>query len=226
MGADLRLILFDVDGTLVDSQASILAVIAVAFRTIRHAAPDRETVLGIVGLFLDRAVDHLVPDLDRDAKAAWVAAYKTAYFEARTKANSAEYTPLYLGARAMLDALKARDHLLLGVATGKSKRGLDAVLAAHGLERYFVTLQVADHHPSKPHPSMVLAAMAETEVGPDATVMIGDTRFDMNMARAARIPAIGVSWGYHPAASLGADHVIEAFEDLPAVLDTLWDTGR
>ena len=176
MGADLRLILFDVDGTLVDSQASILAVIAVAFRTIRHAAPDRETVLGIVGLFLDRAVDHLVPDLDRDAKAAWVAAYKTAYFEARTKANSAEYTPLYLGARAMLDAHfvdrrigrsgkghgQRIHHLLLrGPFRGHGHGHLMAGQYQHGFCRGFHTVpvqcntepaRVFDHRAVRPEP--------------------------------------------------------------------------
>ena len=111
----------------------------------------------------------------------------------------------------------------MGVATGKSRRGLDHVLEAHGLRRFFVTEQVADHHPSKPHPSMVQAALAETGVAPEDAVMIGDTSFDIDMGRAAGVRTVGVGWGYHGAGRLErADIVIDAFSALPAALETVW----
>ena len=114
----------------------------------------------------------------------------------------ANEAPLYPGARDCLDALRPRDDLLLGVATGKSRRGLDAMIEHHDLRGYFVSLRTADTHPSKPHPEMLLAACADAGVDPSEAVMIGDTEFDMDMARAAGTAAIGVGWGYHPAEAL------------------------
>jgi phosphoglycolate phosphatase len=107
------------------------------------------------------------------------------------------------------------------VATGKSQRGLDALIEAHEL-RCFVTRQCADHHPSKPHPSMVLRAMAETGVLPEHTVMIGDTSFDIDMGRAAGVRTIAVDWGFHPAERLGADHIIKSFGELAPLLRNTW----
>jgi phosphoglycolate phosphatase len=107
------------------------------------------------------------------------------------------------------------------VATGKSQRGLDALIEGHDLGM-FVTRQVADHHPSKPHPSMILTAMSETGIPPADTVMIGDTTFDMDMGRAAGVTTIGVDWGYHPAAHLGADHMLAEFAALPDLLRRIW----
>ena len=124
-----------------------------------------------------------------------------------------------------MERLAARG-IPLGIATGKSRRGLDHVLAAHGLAPMFATTQVADDHPSKPHPSMIRAALAETGADPAQSVMIGDTSFDMDMGRAAGVRTIGVSWGYHPRAALaGADAVIDGFDALEAALDQLWGRG-
>jgi len=109
----------------------------------------------------------------------------------------------------------------LGVATGKSQRGLDALIAAHDLD-CFVTRQVADHHPSKPHPSMVLTALAETGVDARHAVMIGDTSFDMDMGRAAGVTTIAVDWGYHPSERLQADHMIGSFTELEPLLEKIW----
>ena len=152
-----------------------------------------------------------------------VAAYKQAYVDLRAAGGVEKSSPLYPGARAALEALHAQDETLLGVATGKSRRGLDKLIQGHGLERFFVTQQVADHHPSKPHPAMVLQAMAETGVDAQNTVMIGDTSFDMEMAQAAGAGAIGVSWGYHPRERLtAASRLIDHFDALPAALDIHW----
>ncbi len=117
--------------------------------------------------------------------------------------------------------------VLLGVATGKSKRGLDKLLEAHDLSGYFITQQVADFHPSKPHPSMVMTAMSEAGVQACDTVMIGDTSFDMEMAAAACVTGLGATWGYHPRASLGAATlIIDHFADIPRALSDIWSTEQ
>lgn len=216
---DLRLVIFDVDGTLVDSQAEILAAMTHAFAAEGLPMPPRDAVLSIVGLSLDVAFARLCPDQSPDGRARLVDAYKDAFASLRTQ--NKEMGPLYPGARAALDAFRAQDHTFLAVATGKSRRGLDKVLERHGLTGIFHSEQVADHHPSKPHPSMILTAMAETGVVPEAAVMIGDTTFDMDMARAAGIKKIGVSWGYHPADVLLPDALIQDFAELPAAVDDL-----
>lgn len=223
MSAPLRLLVFDVDGTLVDSQADILASMHRAFAATGRAAPERDAVLGIVGLSLDHAMARLAPEASRGEHAQMVAAYRQAYFDNRAAKGSRQSSPLYPGARDVLEAIHAEPQTLLGVATGKSRRGLDALLEGHGLRRHFVTTQVADDHPSKPHPSMLLSALRETGVAPDNAVMIGDTSFDMDMARAAGIAGIGVTWGYHPRAALAsADMIVDRFGDLAAAIDMIW----
>ncbi|MEI2806441.1 HAD-IA family hydrolase [Albidovulum sp.] len=216
-----RLVVFDVDGTLIDSQNHILAAMEQAFGATGHRMPAREEVLSIVGLSLPVAVARLVPHLAEDRRAGIVEAYKQSFGFLRAESLS----PLFPGAGDALDALRARPGLRLGVATGKSRRGLAHVLASHGLEGRFATTQVADDHPSKPHPSMLLAALAETGTEAAGAVMIGDTTFDIEMGRAAGMATVGVAWGYHPAGHLadaGADRVIGNFADLVPALDGLW----
>lgn len=223
MTAALRLVIFDVDGTLVDSQGDIVAAMTATFDAVGQPAPDRATMLSVVGLSLEVLMPRLAPDLSAAQHDRMVEAYKQAYVDLRAKGGVEQSSPLYPGARAALEALQAQDHTLLGVATGKSRRGLDKLIEGHGLEGLFLTQQVADHHPSKPHPAMVLQAMADMGVEPAQTVMIGDTSFDMEMARAAGAGAIGVSWGYHPRDRLhAADRIIEDFAALPAALDAHW----
>ncbi|MCX8509757.1 MAG: HAD-IA family hydrolase, partial [Rhodobacteraceae bacterium] len=192
--AGRRLVLFDVDGTLVDSQDHIHAAMAHAFAVTGQVMPPRDEVLSIVGLSLAEAVARLLPGGGPDEQAEVVEAYKNSFGVMRAHSLS----PLFPGARAALDALAARDDLVLGVATGKSRRGLDHILAAHGLQGVFATCQVADDHPSKPHPSMVRTALAEVGADPAQSVMIGDTSFDMEMGRAAGGAARGGAGGYHP----------------------------
>jgi phosphoglycolate phosphatase len=217
--SELRLVIFDVDGTLVDSQAEILAAMASAFQSEGLELPQRDAVLSIVGLSLAEAFAHLCPDVELPQRARLVEAYKEGFVGLRSK--SQEMGPLYPGARAAIETLQAQDHTLLAVATGKSRRGLDKVLERHGLTGVFHSEQVADFHPSKPHPSMILTALNETGVAQDRAVMLGDTTFDMDMARAAGILKIGVSWGYHPAALLMPDMLIEQFSDLAGAVDQL-----
>ncbi|WP_300033914.1 HAD-IA family hydrolase [uncultured Roseobacter sp.] len=224
MSAGAKLVIFDVDGTLVDSQADILSAMGQAFMAAGRPVPDRSTILGIVGLSLETAMMRLVPDATAPECARMVDAYKNAYVEMRAKVGAAQSSPLYPGAQAILEQLHSQPDVLLGVATGKSRRGLDKLIEAHALERFFVTQQVADFHPSKPHPSMILEAMRETGVTAADTVMIGDTSFDMEMARAAGVGALGVSWGYHPVSHLTAAHrILTDFAALPAAVSDMWE---
>ncbi len=214
-----RLALFDCDGTLVDSQANICLAAVEAFTMADLPPPPATAIRRIVGLSLVEAMRVLAPD-QADAMHRQLASdYKDAFFRLRT-AGAMEPEPLFEGIPALLDHL-AGEGWLMGVATGKSDRGLARVLAEHGLSHHFVTLQTADRHPSKPDPSMVLAAMAETGVAAQDVAMIGDTSFDMAMGKAAGAFAVGVAWGYHDVKELvnaGAEVVAQEVADLPALL--------
>lgn len=194
-----RLALFDCDGTLVDGQAGVVNAMEAAFAEVGLPAPDRHQVRRVVGLSLPQAIRLLAPVASETQRSAADAAYRDAFRAAREAGSLVE--PLYDGIAELIAALAA-DGWLLGVATGKSQRGLEHCLAMHGLAAHFVTLQTADNHPSKPHPSMIEVALAETGVSPDTCVMIGDTAYDMAMAVNAGVRAIGVDWGYHSAAEL------------------------
>lgn len=215
------LVLFDVDGTLVDSQGDIHAAMTCAYEDLGLDAPTREEVKSIVGLSLPVAMEALVPSLSTRERDRMVATYKESYMVLRAKAPIQETSPLFPGIRDVLDWMRSEPWLLLGIATGKSQRGLDKLLAGHELDDFFITRQVADHHPSKPHPSMVLTALSETGVDPDAVVLIGDTTFDMQMGRNAGIKTIGVSWGYHPVDRLAADGIATKVEELPSLVSEI-----
>lgn len=187
----IRLAIFDCDGTLVDSGASIHRAVEAAFAAHGLVAPPREEAKKVIGLSLDQAMQRLAPDADHDALSA---TYKDAFFAMRSAGELEE--PLFDGIADLLDRMED-DGWLLGVATGKSMRGLRHVLELHGLERRFVTLQTADNNPSKPHPAMVLAAMADVGAEPSQTIFIGDTAWDMGCAVNAGAGAIGAGWGYH-----------------------------
>jgi phosphoglycolate phosphatase len=210
------LAIFDVDGTLVDSQNHILTAMDHAHDTVGMARLSRETVLEIVGLSLPEAFRYLHPAQSEAVIAALVEGYKDTFRSLR-EAGSAPDSPFFAGAFDGLNRLGQRTDVLLGTATGKSKRGLDALIDTHELRPHFVTLQCADGHPSKPNPSMVLTAMAETGTAPSRTVMIGDTEFDIAMGRAAGVRTIGVTWGYHAVPRLraaGADHLVDDWQSL------------
>ena len=199
--------MFDCDGTLIDSQANICRAMDTAFGRAAIALPSHEAVRRIVGLNVIEAVAALLPDDNTDFHRRVAADYKLAFQQLRADGHIDE--PLFDGIAELLGAL-GDGGWRLGVATGKSGRGLSLALAQHGITERFITLQTADHHPSKPHPSMVEAAMAEAGATPAMTVVIGDTSFDMAMAINAGARALGVSWGYHPADELlaaGAEHV-------------------
>ncbi len=190
-----RLALFDCDGTLVDSQHSICAAMAHAFDAVKLAPPSRPAILSVVGLSLPEAMAALLPDAEPDFHGHVAEHYKQGFRQLRGQGVVSE--PLYDGIAALIADLDAQGWML-GVATGKSDRGLTLCLTHHGLIDRFVTLQTADRHPSKPHPSMVHQAMADAGASPETTVMIGDTSYDMAMAVNAGVRGIGVAWGYHP----------------------------
>jgi phosphoglycolate phosphatase len=213
------LAVFDMDGTLIDSEAAILAAFAAAFAGCGLPAPEREAVRAIVGLSLPQAMAVLVPDAGAADIAALAEGYRAAFLQGAAEAPP----PLFPGALALLEALAARGDVVLAVATGKSRRGLDLVLAGHGLTGVFASTQVSDDHPSKPHPAMLRAALRETGVAAGRSAMIGDTRFDIDMARAAGVPALGVTWGFHaPAALAHADAVVSEMDAVAPALDRLW----
>ena len=184
--------------------------------------PPRERVLSIVGLSLREAFDNLGEGRADFPVEGMIERYKEAFFELRH--SPAHQEPLYPGARDVVLGLATRDDCLLGIATGKSQRGVRAILTQHDLLPCFATIKTADDAPSKPHPGMILEAMREAGAEPHDTIMIGDTTFDMEMARAAGVHAIGVSWGYHPhdlLAQSGAADIVSDFAELGRRIETL-----
>jgi phosphoglycolate phosphatase len=223
MAATGRLVIFDMDGTLIDSVALIAAAMDAAFAAVGRTPPGFEATRAIVGLSLPVAVDRLDPGLGETGVAATVAAYKEAFVALRAARGETAATPLFPGARTALDGLAAGG-AMLGVATGKARRGLKPILDGHGLAHLFATTQTADDAPSKPHPGMALNALRETGVAATRAALVGDTSYDMAMARAAGVAAVGVAWGCHAPDALreaGAQAVIEDFAELDAALARL-----
>ncbi|MBX3566265.1 MAG: HAD-IA family hydrolase [Sphingomonas sp.] len=217
-----RLAVFDCDGTLVDSQANICRAMEATFAEVRLMPPSREDIRRIVGLSLVPALAALHPHGEPAQHVEMAESYKRAFHAMRSN-GALDPEPLFDGVREAIDALEAAGWLL-GVATGKSDRGLRLLLEHHGLHDRFVTLQTADRHPSKPHPAMLELAIAEAGAAPGTSAMIGDTSFDMAMAHAAGVHAIGVVWGYHTPGELlsaGADEIVAHASMLPAVLEGL-----
>ena len=219
----MKLAIFDVDGTLVDSSAMIAASLTAAFTAEGLVPPDRGRMMSIVGLSLVESMRVLAPDQAHATHERLGAAYKQAFWELRAAGNHTE--ELFEGAHDLLAKLHARDDVQLGIATGKSRRGVAHLIEKHGYQGWFVTVQTSDDHPSKPHPSMIVTALAETGLDPAAAIMIGDTSYDIAMARAAGIGAAGVAWGNHPTVELtraGAHNISHDFRELEQNLESLW----
>ena len=215
----LKLVVFDCDGTLVDSQYNIISCMTEAFEDNQQKAPADDAVRSIIVLNLDQAIHELMQDkADYDLLDRLVEGYKKAFQRQRLLPDHHE--PLFPGA---LEAISALDEagILMGVATGKSLRGLKAVIELHNLERFFISLQTPDTNPGKPHPQMLEQAMKDGGATPENTYMIGDTSFDMMLAKNAGCHAVGVSWGYHDDVMLtesGADHLIHKYQELPHLI--------
>jgi phosphoglycolate phosphatase len=213
-----RLAIFDCDGTLVDGQANICLAMEHAFDEAGMVPPPRHATRRIVGLSLVEAMRVLLPDADDTLHRDMAERYKASFFTLR--GNGLVDEPLYDGIAALLSELY-ESGWMLGVATGKSDRGLERCLDFHGIKGLFVTLQTADRHPSKPHPSMIEQALADAGVAVTDAVMIGDTVYDIHMGVAAGCKTIGVGWGYHPLDELreaGAHAIVETMDELDAVL--------
>lgn len=213
----MKLVLFDVDGTLVDSQNIIVASVRGAFQAYDMEPPSREKSLSIVGLSLVEAFKVLAgPDSPAEKLAQ---AYKDTYSILRL--DPANDAPLFPGAGECIERLKNRDDVLLGLATGKSRKGVVQLIERHGWEGVFATTQTADDAPSKPHPAMILQAMEELGMAQDDTVMIGDSSYDMAMACSAGVLPVGVSWGFQPVTALnqaGAGTIVHSYGELEPVL--------
>ena len=214
----ISLAVFDCDGTIADSQHSIIKCMHAAFESYHLPKPKRDDVRRVIGLPLEEAITCLVPDTKNHDVVGISKKYGYAWNLLREREALEE--PLFPGILETLDILQ-KNNWLLGIATGKSLRGLNGTLKKHSILDHFVTIQTADKGPGKPHPNMLHNAMEETGGTKARTVMIGDTTFDMEMAVNAGVMGIGVSWGYHTVEELrsaGATHVICSFEQLTSLL--------
>jgi phosphoglycolate phosphatase len=216
----VKLAVFDCDGTLVDSQANIIRAMHSSFQRLGLPDPDPHLVRRVVGLSLVEAMQALLPDAGPDLHVRLADDYKNAFQRLRAD-KRLDPEPLFDGIGELLGTLQA-EGWLLAVATGKSDRGLKFCLEHHGIHDRFISLQTADRHPSKPHPSMLLRCLADAGVEAGQAFVIGDTVFDIGMGVAANVTAVGVDWGYHEAEELidaGAIGVARDAAHLKALLD-------
>jgi len=217
--AQLRLAIWDVDGTLVDSRAVIQACMETAFAESGLPPPDYEATRQIVGLSLHAGIARLAPaDLGRGRLEHLVDAYRHTF--SRLHADPALHEPMYDGAIEVLDHLK-QDGWLMAIATGKTHRGLDGLFAKHPIKSYFDTVWCADDGPGKPNPFMAEQAMRALGCTPGQSLMIGDAVHDMSMGRAAGVRALGVSWGFGRASELEGAGAHEVHHEFRTLKDSL-----
>lgn len=220
----MRLILFDVDGTLIDSKAVIHASMRLTLQRWGYDEPSGEATRTLIGLTLDTAIASLLQREVDDEILAMVSDYKDIYLQL-SRQPEMQSLP-FAGIASLLDRLARRDDVLLGLATGKSRRGVHTMLQTPHFSGRFSVARCADDCPSKPHPAMVLECCDETNISPSNTLMIGDTSFDMEMAAAARATGLGVGWGYHPAERMltaGASAVAHSSQALQTMVDDWLD---
>lgn len=223
----MKLVIFDCDGTIVDSQAGIVLSMEHAFKSLRMTPPTRTATLSVIGLSLPEAFSVLAPEAEYETRVELAERFKSAFRDLDRDPADGEY--LFPVVKDVIEALADRPGVALGIATGKSRRGVDRLLEKEGWVDRFATVQTADDHPSKPHPSMIEKAMAETGATAADTIMIGDTTYDMDMARAAGVLAIGVTWGYHHADELKKSEphrIISEYDDLLPAIEQLFGSAR
>ncbi len=209
-----RLVIFDLDGTIVDSQHNIVFAVGEVAKLLSLTPPAPDVIPKVIGLTLVDALAALFPEVDASRHQTLDKEYREVFV--RMRATPGYDEPLFPGTLDLIEALD-KAGFLLGVATGKAKRGATYVLNRHGLSERFVTVQTPDDAPGKPHPVMILNALAATGVEPENAVMIGDTTYDIHMALAAGINAVGVSWGNHSVTELqcaGAHRLVDRLDDL------------
>ncbi len=219
--SEIKLAVFDVDGTLVDSEYTIVRAMTEAWRRSDLGIPMPQDIRRIIGLSLTDACAALIPWAPRTTQRALAEAYSDAWRSFSFLPESID--PLFPGVVAALDQLEA-DGWILGIATGKSRRGLLSVLEGNDLSGRFMTMQTADDNPGKPHPAMLLRAAAAVGAHLERVIMVGDTAYDIEMAVAAKTKSVGVAWGYHSLDDLknaGAHVIVDCFDVLPETLATL-----
>jgi len=215
----MKLVLFDCDGTLVDSGGLIHEVMARTFVDFNLTPPTPAATRSIIGLTLDIAIAHLRGEQHAsDLDFAMTARYKELYGPVRAEPGFQE--PVYEGIKAMIDVLTQREDYILGAVTGKSRRGLNLICDTHGFSKAFFVSRTSDDCPSKPHPAMVTECCDVAGIEPKDTIVIGDAIYDMQMARAAGAKALGVSWGYGQTADLWT-HGAHAVADHPSEIPDL-----
>ena len=230
----MKAVLFDCDGTIADSAGLICTIMDRTFEAHGLTPPAWEATRAIIGLSLDKAILALRPSLSETDLTALVDGYRHHYRAERARPDFVEH--LFPGMRDLVLELAENDEVFVGMVTGKSRRGVAAITAAHGLTAAFSTVRTADNCPSKPHPAMVLECCAEVGVAPLDAIVVGDTTFDMDMARAAGSTGFGVAWGSHQSAQLirsGAKAVAADVPELRRALTTFlnsglggWETGH
>lgn len=216
--SELSLVLLDLDGTLVDSRQLIIQSMRVAAQNSGVAVPSDDAVGRIIGLSLERAISELFPGRSDDVHADILGAYRTEALRMRADPNDPEV--LFGGVHDVVQTLRDEGHIL-GIATGKARRGVSHFCSRYDMEGWFDTVQTPDTNPSKPHPGMIESALSDTGVQRERAVMVGDTVFDMEMARNAGVFAVGVAWGNHPVHELeraGAHHIVKNMKDLSKVI--------
>lgn len=220
----MRLVVFDMDGTLIDTQALIAEHMATTFAGRGLHAPTAAQSRRVIGLSLPLAMARLAHSDDPVLIGQLVEDYRSHYRASLLTEDNRE--GLFPGAREALEGLRQQPETLLGIATGKGLAGVHRILGLHGLKEHFITLQTPDHNPSKPHPGMLETAMRETGARTDDTVMIGDTTFDIEMGVAVGCKTIGVTWGYHEPRELiaaGANTMIDRYDQLAGAVAQLLD---
>lgn len=221
----LKLAIWDLDGTIVDSRRIIQRAMEMAFEAVDKPPPAYDQTRRITGLSLHEAIARLAPEETPERLALMTQSYAGAFSKLRGDPDMPE--PLYDGAVALLRQM-AEDGWLLGVATGKSRRGVSHLFEAHDLEQYFDAHYCSDDGPGKPHPHMIECNLGRLGCDPENTVMIGDATYDMIMARAANVRALGVSWGFcepHEIVDAGAHEVHHDFTSLADALNRFKNTG-
>ncbi|MBN9304002.1 MAG: hypothetical protein BGO82_16630 [Devosia sp. 67-54] len=221
----MRLVIFDLDGTLIDSEALIVASVTEAFQAVNEPVPDEDAIRAISGITARDALAMLAPKADAARVEVLLKSY-VSHYQARSTATR---EPLFEGALEALDRLQAMPETVLAVATGKGYAGAVTLLEHHGIVGRFNSIETPTHNRGKPDPEMIEVAMRKAGAEAGQTVMVGDTVHDMRMAKAAGVKAIGVTWGYHEIGDLreaGADVVLRTFSELDARIDDLVGGGH
>ncbi|WP_417308815.1 HAD family hydrolase [Devosia sp.] len=216
----MKLVIFDLDGTLIDSVRHFVETVTVSFEAVGQPVPDEQTIRSVSGITAYDAMAMLAPGMERTRVEEILKSYREHYFARAGLQNE----PLFDGVLTTLDRLRADPETIVSVATGKSHRGAIQLLERHGILDRFHSVETPDHNRGKPDPQMIQVAMVKAGIDRPQTVMIGDTVHDMRMAKSAGVGAIGVSWGYHDIGELhatGADVVIDRFDELDAAIARL-----